>query len=666
MTRTRIAVVQPQLELGEVDRNLRRVEALVRDAAMTHLPDVVVLPEALGSPNVYHPDLRSVPRPVDGPLLQMLIRLARELDCIITGGGLAVRGAHAYGTYVMAEPDGAAHLHDKDQPSGTECWDYRAGNDDGITASSAWGGVPVGLASGFEWGRSATARRLRAAGVQVVLGGQCWPWTPLNWRGPIGRHMRRDHAESIDLLNQMVRHMARMTGAPVAMASHVGRITMRTPYVPGLDWVTDLVGQSQVLDRDGTVLARLSLDDGEGHIAADVDLAAPTPYDQVPERYWTEPLSPALNASFRALNVLGAAHYRLRHARRGFPWQAYPSADLPDEWPPTPASDTPHARTGAIRRLPPPSNDRLINAIVARRREIADRVVELTFERADGRRFLGWEAGAHIDVVLEPGLVRQYSLCGDPGEMRRWTVAVLLEHDGRGGSARAHQLQEGDAVLIRGPRNHFARAESVTTLFIAGGIGITPIAAHARLAHSRGDDWRLVYGGRSRSAMAYVDELEKLAPTSVHVCCEDEDGMIDLDAVLADLAPDHAVYACGPAGLLEALEARVPAGQLHVERFSARPLPADLPRVSFDVELAQTGTSLHVPEHATVLEAVRIAGLDPPASCQNGVCGSCRTRVLEGAIQHRDSVLTADERDSGDTMMICVSRSEGGRLVLDL
>src|SRR4051794_14334192 len=314
---TRIAVVQPALELGEVERNLARIEDLIRDARREHAADVVVVPEAFTTPNVYAKVLRSTARPVDGQPMQMLVRLARELDCVLAGGFLAIRGANAYGTYVLAEPDGALHLHDKDIPTAWEQHFYLGGDDDGVVPCAALG-CDVGLMSGWEWARFRTAARVRARGARLVLGGMCWPSMPLNWPGLFRLWSRREHAIWRRQARDLPGQVARLTGVPVAHASHVGPVRGETPLGPGIPWGTVMLGESQVCDRDGTVLARLTLEDGEGHVAADVQLGAPVPSDAIRDRYWIPDMTVTTHAAWHGMNSHGALAYRLRHARKGF------------------------------------------------------------------------------------------------------------------------------------------------------------------------------------------------------------------------------------------------------------------------------------------------------------------------------------------------------------
>ena len=229
---TRIAVVQPALELGEVERNLARVEDLIRDAHREHGAEVIVVPEGFTTPNVYAKVLRGAARPVDGQPLQMLTRLARELDCVLAGGFVAVRGRHAYGTFVLAEPDGALHLHDKDIPTAWEQHFYVGGDDAGVVQCATLG-CTVGLMSGWEWARFRTAARVRDGGARLVLGGMCWPSMPLNWPGPLHWWARREHAIWRRQARELPGQVARLTGVPVAHASHVGSGARRNSAGPG-------------------------------------------------------------------------------------------------------------------------------------------------------------------------------------------------------------------------------------------------------------------------------------------------------------------------------------------------------------------------------------------------------------------------------------------------
>jgi ferredoxin-NADP reductase len=305
---------------------------------------------------------------------------------------------------------------------------------------------------------------------------------------------------------------------------------------------------------------------------------------------------------------------------------------------------------------------------VAAKEERAEGVVALTLKALDGAPMPAWTPGAHVDLVLGAGLPnRQYSLCGNVDELGAYRLGILRDAQGGGGSRHVHdRLEAGDVVRVRGPRNNFALAPSPRYLFIAGGIGITPILP--MIAAAGGADWRLVYGGRTRASMAFLDELAAYGDR-VSVCPQDEVGLLDLATLLGTPEPDTLVYCCGPEPLLAAVEERCaewPSAALHLERFAARPLSAPVRAEAFDVELRRSGVTLTVPPERSILEVVEAAGVGVLSSCAEGTCGTCETGVLAGEPDHRDSVLTADERATNDCMLICISRSCGARLVLDL
>lgn len=303
--------------------------------------------------------------------------------------------------------------------------------------------------------------------------------------------------------------------------------------------------------------------------------------------------------------------------------------------------------------------------VVERRESAADGVLALTLRHPLGEELPAWEPGAHIDVVLGPDLERQYSLCGDPADRSAWRVAVLREPDGRGGSAYVHgQLAEGNKVRVRGPRNHFALRPAPRYRFIAGGIGITPILPMLAAAEAAGAEWTLLYGGRTRDSMAFTEELGRYGDR-VTIAPQDETGLLDLGSVLDDLPDGTLVYCCGPGPLLDAVEVGCPAGALHVERFQPKAQVTG-ENTEFEVVLERSGRSLTVPADVSVLDTVKAAGVEVLYSCTEGTCGTCETDVLEGTPDHRDSVLTDEEREAGETMLICVSRCRGKRLVLDL
>lgn len=332
-------------------------------------------------------------------------------------------------------------------------------------------------------------------------------------------------------------------------------------------------------------------------------------------------------------------------------------------------------------------------------RSEADDVMSLLLHHPLGTDLPAWDPGSHVDVLLPNGILRQYSLCSDPAVPDQWRLGVLREPEGRGGSAYVHEeLRAGTKVQVRAPRNNFVLEPAPSYLFIAGGIGITPILPMLRAATARNVPWRLLYLGRSRTTMAFLPELADLygpgtpasAATEVMIHADDESGMYPLDLLLTDPDTDFHLYTCGPPPLLRAIQRFTDdwadAGRFHFERFIADG-PTSAParggeaagsgneteaaaeteheEQEFVVEIAD-GTEVLVPAGCSVLAALEGAGLAPLNSCREGICGTCETAVVSGEIDHRDSLLSDDEQAVGDTMMICVSRCRGRRLVLDL
>lgn len=296
----------------------------------------------------------------------------------------------------------------------------------------------------------------------------------------------------------------------------------------------------------------------------------------------------------------------------------------------------------------------------------AESVTSFEFVSPDGAELPSWEPGAHIDVHLPSGTTRQYSLCGDPADRSRYRIAVLELPDGRGGSVEAHrELRPGQTIQIGHPRSNFALVEADRYVFVAGGIGITPILPMIREVAARGIKWELVYGARSDKHFAFTDELDT---DTVQFTT----GLIALDT-LVDRADGAAVFCCGPAplmdDLIEKMEAAGRGDQLHLERFAAAPVAVAETGDDgeFELELARSAMVISVQPDQSVLEAVREAGVDHPSSCEMGFCGTCETPVLSGEVDHRDDLFTEAERATCASMLICVSRSKGcGRLVLDI
>jgi len=325
-------------------------------------------------------------------------------------------------------------------------------------------------------------------------------------------------------------------------------------------------------------------------------------------------------------------------------------------------------------RIGEPSKHAIARTVVVESvTRVAEGIVKLRLVAPDASLMPRWTPGAHIDVECgTPDLSRQYSLCGDPADTAALEVGVLREEEGRGGSAWIHShVRVGDRLKIRGPRNHFRLDESVTeVIFIAGGIGITPISAMARRAKALGIDYEIHYSGRSLRNMAFVDELAVLHGSRLHLYPRDEGRRNDLPALLARPRPDTKIYACGPVRMLEALEAcctRWPEDSLRIEHFVSTIGTLDPSKEhAFEIELKDSGLTLNVAADQTMLAALRAANIDIQSDCEEGLCGSCEARVLAGQVDHRDVVLTRAERETHNKIMTCCSRAMGAKLVLEL
>lgn len=310
----------------------------------------------------------------------------------------------------------------------------------------------------------------------------------------------------------------------------------------------------------------------------------------------------------------------------------------------------------------------LLPVAVATREQVADRVVALELEGI-GRPLPNWAPGAHIDVVLPDGREAQYSLCSQPGAPR-WRIAVLRE---RGVSAWLHEnAWPGSDLAVRGPSNHFLFAPTAGRryVFVAGGIGITAILPMLAAAQRAGSPYTLAYAGRTRQAMAFLPEVERDHPGCVEVFAADEGSRLDIPARFGRPPDDPTiVYACGPARMLQQLEesmAAWPVGSLHVERFVAKELGPPVWPDPFAVDLLMSGITVEVAPDQSVLEAVEAAGVLVPSSCRVGTCGTCEVPVVDGEIEHRDSILSIEEQRESRTMMICVSRAACPRITIEL
>ena len=313
----------------------------------------------------------------------------------------------------------------------------------------------------------------------------------------------------------------------------------------------------------------------------------------------------------------------------------------------------------------------LVNAIHVEAEDIR------SFELVDpeGVDLLPFTAGSHVDVTPPGSPIRQYSLCNDPAERHRYVLGVLREPGGRGGSRLMHEaVGVGDLLQVSAPRNHFALDESADRyLLVAGGIGVTPLLAMAHRLCAMGAEFKLHVCARSPERTPFGAELARHAVAGrVHFHHDGGDPArgLDVAGLLADVVPGMHVYCCGPAGLMEAVRAACahwPPARRHFEHFAAPPAaasPATGADGEFEVEMLSTGAVYPVPAQQSILSVLLAAGLPVPSSCEAGVCGTCRTRYVAGTPDHRDFILTDDER--ADSVMICVSRAAGGRLVLDL
>jgi ferredoxin-NADP reductase len=279
-----------------------------------------------------------------------------------------------------------------------------------------------------------------------------------------------------------------------------------------------------------------------------------------------------------------------------------------------------------------------------------------------------WTPGAHIDVTTPQGLTSQYSLCG-AATSASWRIATLRKADGKGVSRYLHDAaRAGDLLKVSGPRNHFELVDAPSCLFIAGGIGITPILPMIESVSRQGKPWRLAYGGRRRASMAFLSELDRFRE-NILIHPEAEAGLLPLEQLIRNANPTGTIFCCGPEPLIKAVETisrELGLAEPHVERFSPGEAVAQAGDSGFEVELAKTGITLQVGPHQTILDAAEQSGVCLAASCREGVCGTCEIPVLAGEIDHRDSILSEAEKQAGRSMMICVSRARSTKLVLNV
>lgn len=312
----------------------------------------------------------------------------------------------------------------------------------------------------------------------------------------------------------------------------------------------------------------------------------------------------------------------------------------------------------------------MLTVHVAYRRFAADNIIALELRAPNGAALPPFTAGAHIDVTLPGGYIRQYSLLNDPAERHRYQIAILRDPKSRGGSVSAHEhITEGLSLSIGAPRNLFPLADTGSALLFAGGIGITPLLAMAHQLHRADRPFTLHYGARTAAALAFRDELAS-SPFAVQFHTDDGDPAQKLNAVavLAAAAPDAQAYVCGPAGFIAHIQASAAAAGWAPERvrFESFAAAAPVPGGAFILRLAKRGIEIPVAREQTALDALHVAGIEIPISCEQGICGTCLTPVLEGEPEHRDSFLTKAERARNTCFLPCVSRAKTPVLVLDL
>ncbi|WP_412459903.1 PDR/VanB family oxidoreductase [Pseudomonas sp. SC11] len=297
-------------------------------------------------------------------------------------------------------------------------------------------------------------------------------------------------------------------------------------------------------------------------------------------------------------------------------------------------------------------------------------IVLIELRALDNRTLPPFTAGAHLEVVVPGDMPRHYSLLNAPGDQDRYLIAVGLAPESRGGSSYLHQqLRVGDTLTCSLPRNHFPLDESLSRYcLVAGGIGITPILAMLRWCQANDKDWRLVYSARNRQRAAFYETLSALDTKRVLMHFDDEaGGHLDSAGLLGSLRDGEHVYACGPAPMLDALQAAAGprAERLHVERFNAAPA-GNTSDTGFTVHLQRSNRSLWVGAEQSILEALEAHDVQLPFSCRAGICGSCETTLCDGVADHRDLILSDADRAEGRSLMICVSRALSDSLVLDL
>lgn len=295
-------------------------------------------------------------------------------------------------------------------------------------------------------------------------------------------------------------------------------------------------------------------------------------------------------------------------------------------------------------------------------------VLSLELTAADGGVLPSFEPGAHIDLKLPDGTLRQYSLCGDPNDTSHYRLGIRAVSGGASSDFIHRKLRPGELLTVSAPRNNFPLVDAGRYIFVAGGIGITPFIPMMREASTKGRPWTLLYCNRRNEDAPFLAEIKKLGgEISLH--SSEAGTRLDVAQRLGAVESDTVIYCCGPENLMTAVEEATsawPEGTVHFEWFAPRSRPADETSASFEVVCQRAGLTLTVPSEKSILEVLTEAGIEVPRSCEQGVCGTCEVRVISGEIDHRDSILSSAERATNETMMTCVSRSLSPRLVIDV
>ena len=315
-----------------------------------------------------------------------------------------------------------------------------------------------------------------------------------------------------------------------------------------------------------------------------------------------------------------------------------------------------------------------LRVVVSRKRFLADKVVELEFRDPDGKDLPAFTAGAHIDVHIKPGMMRQYSLPNNPAETDRYISAVLMEPEGKGGSiALYNDVQEGDHLLVSLPRNHFPLVEEAPySIFVAGGIGLTPLMAMAYRLRDLGKPFKFYYRARARAWAAYPDLLTEEFGDSVECLFSDEGGRekFDLEKILQEAPEGTHIYTCGANSFMEFVtstaEKYLPEDNIHLEYFYAAFDGDAADNKAFEIYCTKSDVTLTVPPEKSITDVLDENGIDIPVSCADGICGSCITKFVEGEVEHRDGVLSKSDREKKQLFTPCCSRAVGERIAIEV